>query len=222
VTTTSGSSAPTRNSRSNWSGLLRLLSAGLLALTACAQAESAGPAPHAGLQAGVYENLLLAVSPDGRFWGYYHEEQGEGVTKSCSFFLTGEHALAPSAIKTWVKQASPGEVHAGENALTLIAPAATDYPGCGLVLPPQIAGEGLEYSLLKARPWIELRTAQADKVWFFSDAELQKKRKAYVVKGDVLGVVTVNGGALQVEYAHEGKTTAGWISAGDVILPTPP
>lgn len=39
---------------------------------------------------GTYEGLSLAVDRDGRVTGYFREEQGVGVTKTCSFFLTGK------------------------------------------------------------------------------------------------------------------------------------
>jgi len=41
------------------------------------------------LQSGVYEGLLLAVSPKGNITGYYAESAEDSVKRTCTFFLAG-------------------------------------------------------------------------------------------------------------------------------------
>jgi len=41
-----------------------------------------------------------------------------------------------------------------------------------------------------------------------------KKMRAFLVKGDVVGVIAESGDWLHVEYPDKGKTTRGWVRAG--------
>lgn len=42
------------------------------------------------LHSGVYEGLILAISPAGHITGYYAESAEDGVKRTCSFSLSGQ------------------------------------------------------------------------------------------------------------------------------------
>lgn len=196
-----------------------------LSLAFCAPADilsarTAGAVPP--IQAGVYETLLLAVDNNGQITGYYREAQGEGAIKTCDFFLKGRFAKDVLLINTWNDQTFPGEMRSGDKAVTLKVPKASEHPGCGLMLLPMIATDGVELSQTLVRPWIELRTVAVTRSSLHSAPSLGNRRRAYLVQGDVVGVLAARNGWLQIEYLREGKSTTGWIPAGDAAVLYPP
>jgi hypothetical protein len=53
------------------------------------------------LTSGIYEGLMLAVNQQGAVSGYYRERQGSGVTKTCSFYLSGQEKDDQADLLTW-------------------------------------------------------------------------------------------------------------------------
>src|SRR5471032_1382701 len=81
--------AVSRRPTKHWKGknkMTRFLAAGVLSLCAIAPAFAGETALHSGK----YEGLMLAVTPEHQVEGYYAEELGEGVTRSCAFYLQGK------------------------------------------------------------------------------------------------------------------------------------
>jgi hypothetical protein len=183
------------------------LCAALLAASAFAET----PAPR--LRSGIYEALMLAVDPQGGITGYYREEQGEGVTKTCSFFLAGNVAAGATPVMTWSsKQRFPGTLTPLSDGVELRIEQGLDHPGCGLVLLPQIES-GLDRSLISETKWRELRRIVDKRAHFHSAPSAAKKTRAFVVTGDVVGVIAESGEWLEVEYPGKKKTTRGWVRA---------
>ena len=197
--------------------MIRLVSALtvlLATLSACAETTP--------LEPGVYENLLIAVNKDGLVTGYYRESQGEGVVKNCEFFFKGEAKNGMANIAVWGDQVFDGKIKAGAEDLNLKIEKGRELPGCGLVLMPEIAN-GLDFDLLTKAPWSELRRITNEKSFFYSEPKADKQLKAYLVKGDVVGVVASQGDWLQIDYySSNGKTSRRWVSAKDTsVLQTP-
>jgi hypothetical protein len=182
------------------------LCAALLAASAAAET----PAPR--LRSGIFEGLMLAVDPQGGITGYYREEQGEGVVKSCSFFLAGKVAAGATPVMTWNDERFPGTLTPLSDGVELRVKQASEHPGCGLVLSPEIAS-GLEFSLVRETYWRELRRIDNKRVNFHSAPSEEKKMRAFVVAGDVVGVIAESGEWLEVEYPGTQKTTRGWVRA---------
>ncbi len=160
---------------------------------------------------GIYENLLLAVNKNGVITGYYREEQGEGVTKTCEFFLQGEAKEGVANIITWGNKPFAGVIKAGTTEINLKIEKGREHPGCGLVLMPEIA-RGLSFDLITKAPWSELRTIASEKSYFYSEPNSAKRLKSYLVKGDVVGVVAIQDNWLQIEYySSNAKITRRWI-----------
>jgi len=164
------------------------------------------------LHSGMYEGLMLAVGQSGEISGYYRESQGEGVTKTWSFFLSGKATSDQVSVTTWNTESFPGMLKPEGKGVTLKIERGREHPGCGLVLLPQIS-RGITLDLAFSANWTTLRRITSPRVYFFPEANAQKRSNAYLVRGDVVGVLSESPGWLQVEYVRDGgnKRITGWI-----------
>jgi len=145
------------------------------------------------LHSRMCEGLMLAVAQSGEISGYYRESQGEGVTKTCSFFLSGRATSDQVSVTTWNTESFPGRLKPGDNGITLKIERGREHPGCGLVILPDIS-RGITLDLTLAANWITLRRISSPRANFFPEANAQQRLNAYVVKGDVVGVLSESPG----------------------------
>lgn len=184
--------------------MIRFLAMGVLSLCVAVPAF-AGSAP---LHSGKYEGLMLAVTPDRQVEGYYSETMGEGVTRSCAFYLQGK----PGALTTWLDQAYPGKVVASSDGVTLTVEQGRQHPGCINVLMPEIA-TGLDLTQTANKKWIGLVTVSADKAYLLKNPGVKAAKRPYIVKNDVVGVLAFKDGWAQVEFINaDDRSFTGWIS----------
>lgn len=173
-------------------------------------------------ESGVYENLLLAISKQGNITGYYHEEQGEGVTKSCKFFLSGKTNSNKTSILTWNDKVFPGTISAETDGVTLKIEKAREHPGCGLVLLPQIS-EGIILDRVEKTAWTELRRISSERTYFHREPTEGSRLRAYIIKSDVVGVLSEKDDWIQVEYRARKGMLKGWVRNKDAEkLQAPP
>jgi hypothetical protein len=189
----------------NVASLLFVPAAGLFA----AQAPSSW-------HSGMYEGLMLAVAQSGEISGYYRETLGQGVTRTCSFFLSGQATSDQVSIKTWEVESFPGMLKSENNGVTLKIERGLEHPGCGSVLLPEIS-QGIVLDLTFVANWIGLRRVASPRAYFFQGPTVQQRLNAYLVKGDVVAVLSESTGWLQVEYIRDGsnKRIKGWIRSSD-------
>lgn len=162
------------------------------------------------LISGQYEQLAIAVDNAGNLTGYYHEDQGEAPTKSCSFFLIGKSTTEGGSIISWSNIVLTGSIALETDGLVLKIPHGRHHHGCGLVLLPQI-DEGISLSLIEKKPWSEIRTISDEKVYFYSDGNHHKKLKSYLIKGNIVGIIDKQNYWLEVEFNGINKISKGWI-----------
>lgn len=164
------------------------------------------------LQSGKYEQLMLAVTPEGQIEGFYSEERGVGTTFSCAFYLQGKtEAGKASAVSTWLDEVYPGTVEPSIGGVVLTIEKGQQHPGCMNVLMPDIS-TGLDLSKTESKKWIGLVTIAADKAWLQKTLEAHSTHGAYVVKDDVVGVLAFKNGAAKVEFINDkGRSFTGWI-----------
>ncbi|MDL2184208.1 hypothetical protein P5706_08420 [Pseudomonas sp. ChxA] len=175
-------------------------------LSLCALAPTLAGA--AELHSGKYEGLMLAVTPEHQVEGYYAEELGEGVTRSCAFYLQGP----PEALTTWLDNAYPGSVVPSSDGVTLTVEQGREHPGCLSVLMPEIA-TGLELTETANTQWIGLVTVSADKAYLLEEPDADAAKRPYIVKDDVVGVLAFKDGWAKVEFTNaKDHTYTGWIS----------
>ena len=189
-------------------------SAALISVLACSPLAQA-----ADLKSGAYEGLLIAVAPSGRLVGRYSERQGEGVVKSCTFNLKGQTRTGGAAqVEAWAEGTSTrlaGRLTAqSDGGVALTLPHARDLPGCGLVLPPLVDTE-LDLDRTQTGAWTDLVRVTAPKA-ALEPRPGAHEGHAYVVRGDVLGVLSRRADQLQVAYPSGAHARQGWVDARSV------
>jgi len=164
---------------------------------------------------------MLAVDPQGVVSGYYRESQGIGVTKTCSFYLSGQERGNQADLLTWNVEIFPGSLEAAEQGVVLRIEKGRDHPGCGSVLPPLIS-QGLLLDRVAAANWTSLRRVIAKRTFLFPKPDKNAKSRTYVVMGDLVGVLSQSGDWLRVEYVNGQTRVGGWIRAADAVELQPP
>ncbi len=178
----------------------------VVVLSLCAVAPAF--AGETALHSGKYEGLMLAVTPQHQVEGYYAQELGEGVTRSCAFYLQGQ----PQALTTWLDASYPGSVAPSSDGVTLTVEQGRQHPGCMSVLMPEIA-TGLELTQTAKAQWIGLVTVSADKAYLLEEPGADAAKRPYIVKDDVVGVLAFKDGWAHVEFTNaKDHTYTGWIS----------
>lgn len=174
------------------------------------------------LHSGVYEGLLLAVSPTGNITGHYAESAEDSVKRTCTFFLAGHlSAQQPNRITSWSSSVLPGYIAANSMGVTLTIPDGQNHAGCMSVLMPEIA-TGLELETTQQTHWQTLMQVSSPRAYLSSTPDAATRRKAWIVKGDVVGVIQKQAGWTKVECINSsGKTTLGWVSSNDLQPLTP-
>ncbi len=186
--------------------MIRSLAIGIVALCAVAPAF----AESAALHSGQYEELMLAVTPEHEVEGFYTQALGDGVTRSCKFYLQGR----PEALSTWLDNSYPGSVSSSPDGVTLTVEQGRQHPGCMSVLMPEIA-TGLALTQTASKQWIGLVTVSADTAHLLTTPGASAAKRPYIVKGDVVGVLAFKDGWAQVEFTNaEDRAFIGWISQG--------
>ena len=188
-------------------------------LAVCLSACAGESAPR--FKSGYYEQLMIAVDAQGRLTGYFREDQGQGVVKSCAFYLSGKGTGGEIPVSTWSERTFPGTLKAEKDGVRLKIEKGQDHPGCGLVLLPQIA-QGLGFDRVADAKWSELRRISSPRAYFHAAPDATKVQKAFVVAGDVVGVVAEKGEWLEVEYRGAKATTKGWIPVNNTAKLVPP
>jgi hypothetical protein len=183
----------------------------MITIGGCTQPLDAAP-----LRSGFYEGFVLAVSPAGQVTGHFDMEQGEVPTKRCRFDFVGQVRKGSAEIRTLDSPNLRGTI-TGSTAedVTFSMPGVNDLPGCGLVLPPE-AETGIELGRIRPGDWTDLAVVKSARV-AFKPAPGGSPGRAYVVKGDVLGILARQGSQVQVVYPSERDHWAqGWVSASDL------
>lgn len=187
-------------------------------VSACVALTLAASAQAAPLRSGLYEGLMLAVDGSGAVSGSF-AQQG-----SCTFQLAGRASSEGTAVVRTLGDvptlaalpalpALEGRLSAGADGVILALPGGQQLPGCGNVLPPLI-DQGLALDLTYKGTWTRLVSVAAPKT------PLRKTPadagRAYVVRGDVLGVVSQRADLLEVAFVNgQGSVVRGWIAAKD-------
>lgn len=184
-----------------------------LSLAVCAAATPAAAAP---LRSGFYEGFVLAVSPAGRVTGHFDMTQGEGVTKRCAFDFTGQATGAGAVIRGAGLTGRLASPSADEVSFSMARVRA--LPGCDSVLPPEIeTAAGFELDRIRPGNWSELARIKGARVALRASPDAPSGR-AYLIKGDTVGVLARRGGQVQIVYPSERQVwSQGWVAAADLV-----
>lgn len=192
-------------------------SAAALAAQVCAHPP---PADDSDIVSGVYDEMLIGFDPTTRIvTGYFHSEAGQGQF-SCIFYLTGELHGPSAQVSTYFPETPAADLINGELVLQtnqkFRVRLASEHGGCWNV--EHFADDDLpaEFTLQARQPWTSVAVVKSDKAYFFDAPASATHRKAYLVKGDGVGVRISQPGWLEVDFVGGRKPTAGWIRQSDV------
>lgn len=173
-----------------------------------------------GFRSGVYENLMVSVDKGGNILGYYREEQGDEVKKTCSFFLNGKLQPKEISIISWNIDYIDGKIVPLENSITLKIDGARDHPGCGLVLSPKI-DSGMVLDRTYVAPWLSLGKITSPRAKLFRSPDRSSGLSSYLVRGNVVGIRGREQEWTHIEYVHGRRPLTGWMLNSDLDLVKP-
>lgn len=164
------------------------------------------------LTSGVYEQMKLAVSSSGEVTGYYFDSMGDGVSQSCTFTLHGKAQSADNAIiSAHSAQDYPGTLIGTASGVILSLHDGQQQPGCMNLLPPDIA-TGIEFERSLKTEWQTLAQVATEKAYLHRLPAADGKAKGWLVKNDVVGIITTKPGWSQVQFVNnDGKSTIAWV-----------
>jgi hypothetical protein len=188
------------------------------ALLAAPPARAEGPT----IASGAYEDgMLIGFDPATRIVsGYFEMQRGERPSFNCIFFLAGKLEAARAEIMTYFPETPTADLIRGE--LMVESPKQfrvrleTEHGGCGNVEHFADKDQPAEFTLGAAYPWISIAVVRSDRAFFHDAPSASTRRRAYVVKGDGLGVRASEPGWLEVDYVGGEKPVSGWIRRVDV------
>jgi hypothetical protein len=198
--------------------LLAVLS---LVLAAPALANAAAP-----VTSGAYNDAMLLAydAATGEVSGYFDMTRAGPPVIACIFYLHGKLAGASAAIDTWYPAAPKDDLIKGKLVLTdakhFTIRLASEHGGCGNLESFTDASEPATFDLAAAHPWTAVAVVASGKAFFYDAPGAAAHRKAYVVKGDGVGVRTARPGWVQVDYVGDSATVSGWLKRSD-LYPTP-
>ncbi len=197
----------------------------MIHLLLAAAVASAAPLP----ASGDYGQLKLAFS-GGRVSGEFNEARvGNGTDQApqftCGFALTGawkpEDRQAP--ILTWWPGDDPPDERI-RGRLTVRGGTATlsldENPGGCDMTGEDFKGMPFSEELETRRSWLELREVRSPRA-HFSDTPGGAAKRAYVTRGDVVGITSRTGGFVHVEYVDGRQPVQGWLRETDLEAATP-
>jgi hypothetical protein len=196
----------------------------ILAAIAGLAASAAHAAPQ--VASGAYDNtLLVGVDPaTGAVSGYFDMTQEGPPSVSCVFYLKGRLAGGAAKVATFFPDDPRGDLIAGsltsQGGGKVRVALPTEHGGCGNVWQFADTSQPADFALQKAMPWRSVRVVKADKAYFYAAPGAAAHGKAYIVKGDGVGVRAAQAGWAQADFVGASHTSSGWLRESD-LYPSP-
>ena len=148
--------------------------------------------------------------------------QGGQPSFSCIFYLKGRLAGTAAAVDTYFPDDAKGDLIRGSLApqgagkVRLALPE--EHGGCGNVWRFADKSQPADFDLEHAEPWTSVRVVKAAKAYFYPSPGAAHGR-AYLVKGDGVGVRASQPGWVQADFVGESRTSSGWLKISDLYAP---
>lgn len=176
------------------------------------------------IRSGIYNmGLKVAFDPASHMVSGYvesysgYDEERNTYSFSCIFFFSGKLENQTAEIVAFYP-AFKDEKIVGE--LQVIAPnkislqLSDDLPGCWNVLP--LVNDPFVFELQTAAPYLQTRWVKIEKSYFHSEKSETTKRKAYVIKNDVVFVERIDQNWAFCSFIGEKATTKGWLKLNEL------
>ena len=178
-----------------------------------------------GVTPGTYDNTIVAFDNSKKIvTGYFSETSANESSPSihCEFYFAGVLTGSTAKLKIYqlALQDKPtsGTLKVGwtgeESNINL--QLEEEQPGCMNIYPKAELAK-TKLSIVLPAIWVEVRMVADKKVYFFKSILPEIKTKAYITKGDVVGVLEYRGEWAKVVYNGETKLTTGWIKISQLF-----
>ncbi len=166
------------------------------------------------LTPGLYGELRLARDAStNTLSGHFSSSTGEGKF-SCIFQFEGRDGEGATVeVESWFPADRKERI---SGTLTITEPGAfvlalkEEHGGCWNVQHFADGKDPARFTLDLAKPWVALKVVKEKKAKFFTDPSTAKPKAAFLVLGDVVGVLELKGEWLRVEFVGA-RTTQGWM-----------
>ena len=178
----------------------------------------------AQIESGVYDNgLKVAYNPSVSLLTAYYEgysgydESADSPRFSCVFYIHGYMKDSISEVETYFPLDKSEDLINGKIKLlkknVVSIKLNSQHGGCWNVW--NFSEDYTTFKLEKSNNWIEIRYINIEKAYFYSEKQEETKRKAFVLKGDIVYIDKI-----EDEWIHcsfYGKTvTKGWVKLESV------
>ncbi len=174
------------------------------------------------IKSGTYGELNIAVEPfTNRIMGFYENHTGmDDETKkprfSCIFYFEGRINNNVAVINSY-HPLSKSEAKSGQlqhiDSETISIKLSEDHGGCGNV--QHFSEEPVKFKIDTPEDWIQIRYADKDKAYFYSDYNAITRKSSYILKGDVVYVDKIINKSAHCIYFGD-KKISGWIKIEDL------
>ena len=171
------------------------------------------------IKSGVYDDgLHLAYNPKtNNYTGFYesytgYDEETKESKFSCIFYIEGKSKSNQVEITTYYPLDKKDDIINGK--FQIIKPnqiqirLEEEHGGCWNVT--HFNDEPVNFEIQKEEKWIEIRYINTPKAYFYSNKKESTKKKAYLIKGDVIYIDAVVGNWAHCLYYGK-KTSEGWM-----------
>jgi hypothetical protein len=169
---------------------------------------------------GAYDDMLIGFDPATRVvTGYFFSQTVRGQF-SCIFYLKGVLHGPSAHVSTYFPETPAADLIKGELALEthmkFRVKLPSEHGGCWNVEHFADDNQPAEFTLKGHHPWTSVAVVRSDKAYFFDAPASVTHRKAYLVKGDGVGVRASQPGWLEVDFIGGHRPVSGWIRQSDI------
>jgi hypothetical protein len=180
--------------------------------------------------AGIYNGGFLLLAYDGNLvTGFYANGRYQGNPNfGCSFYFYGSSSEQIGDRKINIMVLNPFnlaeeprqgtfKLHDEEDKIfSLVANLnADDCWDRELGFVDISKDPGIGFELSERKPWLEIRIAAAERVYFHNTTDEGTKRETYVIKGDPLIISKIEGEWLKATFMGEKSAVTGWVKKKD-------
>lgn len=178
------------------------------------------------IKSGEYDGgtMFIAYNPIKKIiTGYYEnstglDEKTNNPKFSCAFYLEGKYNINKTQITTYSPKYDDdiikGELQINKDKEINIK-LEDEHGGCWNV--EHFKEEFVNLDLDTEKKWIEIRYINIPKSFFYSDKNEISKKRAFLIKGDVVFIDTIDGNWVHCIYKGK-KITQGWIKLDELNI----
>jgi hypothetical protein len=169
------------------------------------------------LQPGSYDGGLLSIAVnEDVVTGFYEnytgwDEKTQAPRFSCSFFFVGRIENSRAEIAT---SDTRGTIELLGNDQVKIS--LEEEPGGCWNVEPRFDEEGVVFELTEREEWKFIRIVSSERAYFYDHPDENERGESYIIQGDVLRVLEVEGDWVRGEYHGSQGITTAWIKESDL------